>query len=158
MLYWRVMKRELTVWRLGLGVSVWRSRLYIRISIVKIRRSRGCLIFIMGIPIPEKRSLYWNGVQTFVYCPRWQGPRRWSIVCAQTPRGHKEMTNFYGSNFNGKKLNFDVLTRRHLYRIPNCRHTHRSGTLLWRHNGRASVSNHQPHDCLLNCLFRRRSK
>ena len=30
--------------------------------------------------------------------------------------------------------------------------------LQWRHNGRDSVSNHQPHDCLLNCLFRRRSK
>ena len=31
-------------------------------------------------------------------------------------------------------------------------------TLQWRHNGRDSVSNHQPHDCLLNHLFRRRSK
>ena len=31
-------------------------------------------------------------------------------------------------------------------------------TLQWRHNGRDSVSNHQPHDCLLNPLFRRRSK
>ena len=31
-----------------------------------------------------------------------------------------------------------------------------SGT--WRHNGRGGVSNHQPHDCLLNRLFRRRSK
>ena len=30
--------------------------------------------------------------------------------------------------------------------------------LRWRHNGRDSVSNHQPHDCLLNHLFRRRSK
>ena len=29
--------------------------------------------------------------------------------------------------------------------------------LQWRHNGRDSVSNHQPHDCLLNRLFRRRS-
>ena len=29
---------------------------------------------------------------------------------------------------------------------------------LWRHNGRDSVSNHQPHDCLLNRLFRRRPK
>ena len=27
--------------------------------------------------------------------------------------------------------------------------------LLWRHNGRDSVLNHQPHDCLLNRLFRR---
>ena len=29
--------------------------------------------------------------------------------------------------------------------------------LLWRHNGHSSVSNHQPHDCLHNRLFRRRS-
>ena len=31
-------------------------------------------------------------------------------------------------------------------------------SLLWRHNGRDCVSNHQPHECLLNRLFRRRSK
>ena len=31
-------------------------------------------------------------------------------------------------------------------------------TLQWRHNERYSVSNHQPHDCLLNRLFGRRSK
>ena len=30
-------------------------------------------------------------------------------------------------------------------------------TLQWRHNGRDSVSNHQPHDCLLNCLFRKKT-
>ena len=30
--------------------------------------------------------------------------------------------------------------------------------LQWRHNGRDSVSNHQPHDCLLNRLVRGRSK
>ena len=30
--------------------------------------------------------------------------------------------------------------------------------LHWRHNGRDGVSNHQPHDCLLNRLYRRRSK
>ena len=30
--------------------------------------------------------------------------------------------------------------------------------LRWRQNGCDSVSNHQPHDCLLNRLFRRRSK
>ena len=34
----------------------------------------------------------------------------------------------------------------------------RSLSLRWRHNGRDSISNHQPHDCLLNRLFRRRSK
>ena len=31
-------------------------------------------------------------------------------------------------------------------------------TLQWRHIERDGVSNHQPHDCLLNRLFRRRSK
>ena len=31
-------------------------------------------------------------------------------------------------------------------------------SLRWRHNGRDSGSNHQPHDCLLNRLFRRKSK
>ena len=31
-------------------------------------------------------------------------------------------------------------------------------TLQYRHNGRDSVSNHQPHDCSLNRLFSRRSK
>ena len=31
-------------------------------------------------------------------------------------------------------------------------------SLRWRHNGGDGVSNHQPHHCLLNRLFRRRSK
>ena len=31
-------------------------------------------------------------------------------------------------------------------------------TKWWRHNGHDSISNHQPYDCLLNRLFRRRWK
>ena len=31
-------------------------------------------------------------------------------------------------------------------------------SLQWRHNGHDNISNHQPHDCLFNRLFRRRSK
>ena len=30
--------------------------------------------------------------------------------------------------------------------------------LQWRHNDHDGIPNHQPHDCLLNCLFRSRSK
>ena len=37
-----------------------------------------------------------------------------------------------------------------------CRNT--TSTLQWHHYGRDSVSNHQPHDCLLNRLFRCRSR
>ena len=36
--------------------------------------------------------------------------------------------------------------------------SHGRKSLQWRHNGLDGVSNHQPHDCLLNRLFRRRSK
>ena len=32
------------------------------------------------------------------------------------------------------------------------------GTRLWRLNGHEGVSSHQPHNCLLNCVFRRRIK
>ena len=42
--------------------------------------------------------------------------------------------------------------------IPLATVTRWSVSLQWRHNGHDSVSNHQPHDCLLNHLFRRRSK
>ena len=37
---------------------------------------------------------------------------------------------------------------------------HSSGItpLRWRHNDHAGISNHQPHGCLLNRLFRRKSK
>ena len=38
------------------------------------------------------------------------------------------------------------------------RHTLQWDTLQWSHNELDGFSNHQPHDCLLNCLFRRRSK
>ena len=34
----------------------------------------------------------------------------------------------------------------------------RKRSLQWRHNDQDSVSNHQPHGCLLNRLYRRRSK
>ena len=49
-----------------------------------------------------------------------------------------------------------------LSQIPSstarCSDTTRALSLQWRHNGRHGVWNHQPHDCLLNRLFRRRSK
>ena len=33
-----------------------------------------------------------------------------------------------------------------------------NNSLQWRHDDHEGVSNHQPHGCLLNRLFRRRSK
>ena len=36
--------------------------------------------------------------------------------------------------------------------------TQSNTTLRWRHNGRNGVAKQQPHDCIINRLFRRRSK
>ena len=48
------------------------------------------------------------------------------------------------------------VTPRSLYRDMNtCK---KVPSLLWRHNERDCISNHQPRDCLLNRLFRSRSK
>ena len=41
---------------------------------------------------------------------------------------------------------------------PPARERETRHALQWRHNERGSVSNHQPHDCLLNRLYWRRSK
>ena len=43
---------------------------------------------------------------------------------------------------------------------PSAIHTRQGypGSLRWRHNDHDGVSNHQPHGCLFNRLFRRRSK
>ena len=42
--------------------------------------------------------------------------------------------------------------------VDRCSRSPTYYSLQLRHNGRDGVSNHQPHDCLLNRLFRRRSK
>ena len=52
---------------------------------------------------------------------------------------------------NTKQVSRTASTSQILWKISTC-------PLRWRHNGPDSVSNHQPHDCLLNRLFRRRSK
>ena len=44
------------------------------------------------------------------------------------------------------------------YMSDYCLQPDRLSPLHWRHNDHDGVSNHQPHGCLLNRLFRRRSK
>ena len=53
---------------------------------------------------------------------------------------------------------FQIQTIKFLGVIMDCNLTWKYRTLRWRHYGRDSVSNHQPHHCLLSRLFRRRSK
>ena len=51
-----------------------------------------------------------------------------------------------------------LLELRLLYLYASLRLEWTESSLQWRHNGLDNVSNHQPRDCLLNRLFRRRSK
>ena len=46
----------------------------------------------------------------------------------------------------------------HRYRMLQHNNTRTIHTLQWRHNELAGVSNHQPHECLRDRLFTRRSK
>ena len=56
-------------------------------------------------------------------------------------------------------LKFDMKSETELLNFTiKCTNITATITLQWRHNGHDSVSNHKPHDCLLNRLFRRRSK
>ena len=56
---------------------------------------------------------------------------------------------------NNDQGRIESLKYRILLYFPPCRDI---TPLQWRHNECDGVSNHQPHDCLLNRLFRRRSK
>ena len=69
----------------------------------------------------------------------------------------------FGTNFNKFSIEIQAvsLTKIRLKMSSMCWIKYKSQAmkaLQWRHNGGDSVSNHQPHDCFLNRLFRRRSK
>ena len=78
-------------------------------------------------------------------------------------KGNVGVTTFGAANEENflkmKTLPFKPIFDR--WRFPHwhdCSNASADITLQWRHNGCDSVSNHQPHDCLLNRLFRHRSK
>ena len=67
--------------------------------------------------------------------------------------------NFVGVVMTVKTDWWNLITHLLTYSIPAITHVQRRQRALhWRHNDHDDVSNHQPHGCLLNRLFRRRSK
>ena len=89
-------------------------------------------------------------LKTLYFCNGLLEIIHWNVHCF-TPVTQR----FYESNLGGSLMSaiFYRAVCPGLCRLWNWR-----GSLHWRHNGRDSVSNHQPYDCLLNRLFRRRSK
>ena len=82
---------------------------------------------------------HWNHICLFIICLCWDG---------KVIRDHSE----YGLDQWDKALHINA--SHWLSPYPGWTLI----TLPWRHNERDGVSNHQAHDCLLNRLFRRRSK
>ena len=72
----------------------------------------------------------------------------WIIFCLDKFLKHTHTTQILGGNIIHDL--FTITGRK--------AHGYVFNTLHWRHDGRDCVSNHQPHDCLPNRLFRRRSK
>ena len=81
-------------------------------------------------------------------------PRVVSLLWSNNELKHR--TSFNSSHKHWEEVGLVILWQNRIseYRqmkVNEC-------SLRWRLNERDSVSNHQPHDCLLNRLFRRRSK
>ena len=69
----------------------------------------------------------------------------WQVIAYSTVQGHA----FFFMSLNAfNPSGVDPIYRTQNWSLP----------LQWRHNEHNGISNHQPHDCLLNWLFRHRSK
>ena len=92
---------------------------------------------------------------------RVQSTRRWAAI--SLPENWPFLSTIYNNLFVNVWIYFNIqllqntgirnkslLQGHHLF--------HMETLLQWRHIGCDGVSSHQPHHCLLNCLFRRRSK
>ena len=86
----------------------------------------------------------------YSYFKIWPWKSMVKVMCVVKGQWHVWPSNFKGQDYGHAAANQQAYCT-----LPTFLMVH---TLRWRHNGPDSVSNHQPHDCLLNRLFRRRSK
>ena len=115
-----------------------------------------CTCWSFGLTIPQKFLTWLDSHWSLLYCLavlRTNHPqnhaRCWSfvVVCYHTFCLHFTVLQWQWSNLeNVGLISLEVITSAWV------------SALQWRHNGHDDVSNHQPHDCLLNRLFRCRSK
>ena len=93
------------------------------------------IILVVTVGQPTQRKFY------FARASLWRGPHLpWYVIKYCEVRGSNP------TDILSPHLSVDIQTKEHII------------SLHWRHNDHDSVSNHQPHGCLLNRLFRRKSK
>ena len=123
--------------------------------------------------LDHRVKLYWIYLNTFLYVHCFQvsfhnddnGIVKWANTQTPESSAHNEPLNLHTSSIvrqETKTITLTSLWPRWRLKSPASRLLITSRckgcTLQWRHNELNGVSNHQPHDCLLNRLFRRRSK
>ena len=81
-------------------------------------------------------------------------PHKWPVTRKMFPFDDVIMH----AEFIGGHINRFALSKTSLPSLFSNWYEHLNYPLQWRHNRPYGVSNHHPHDCLLNRLFRRRSK
>ena len=65
---------------------------------------------------------------------------------------------YYFTLYNKRNLEYCAIGKHYGFWVGWSTLCFHFSSLQWRHNAHDGVSNHQPHDCLLRRLFRRRSK
>ena len=96
----------------------------------------------------KKTPSFWR------YFSQWLHQKLWFVI----PISYRVTSlTLWQSYFEINLRNLFISQFRQTYVLPTEIHVF-IYPLQWRHNGPDSVSNHQPHDCFLNRLFRHRSK
>ena len=98
------------------------------------------------------------GIESSRLAPWWKGPVLYRRISNHKQTNDLSYQNYQRNgfcHFSGESNHLRHVCR---YGMPvTCFRCLRTA-LRWRHNDHAGVSNHQPHGCLLNRLFRRKSK
>ena len=106
----------------------WHRLIGIRISVINLRQSSGCLMFIIGISIPIRRRLFVNGHPVLHVILVYNDLRRIG-------------SSLFAADEEAEKCI--------IYKFSSWYLT----TLQWRPNERDGVSNHQPHGCLKSTVY-----
>ena len=116
--------------------------------------------------IPEC-DILWMHLFSFYCVRKWQNKTDQSIIktiwpeMICDPKSKMDFSHKTHRQINANTVYVSLFQRsnlRHLAVHCSVIRSQRFGSLQWRHNDHDGVSNHQPHGCLLNRLFRRRSK
>ena len=111
----------------------------------------------MAFQITHNPSVFFNSFST--YQQRNHQSYIFVAICVRNPPVIGEFRSQWASCAGSAFMLWRHHSKHHADNCdPISSFSSRNMALQWRHNGRDSVSNHRPHECLLNRLFRRRSK